>query len=68
MELMGGCLCGAVRFSVTAEPFAAYYCHCAMRQRNGGGSPRPTLPAAASKPSSARRSNLPKSRWRMRDE
>ena len=36
MELMGGCLCDAVRFSVTAEPFAAYYCHCAMCQKERG--------------------------------
>ena len=36
-EAMGGCLCGAVRFRVTAEPLAAYYCHCTMCQKNGGG-------------------------------
>ncbi len=35
--ISGGCLCGAVRFRVTARPFAAYYCHCTMCQRNGGG-------------------------------
>jgi hypothetical protein len=37
-EVTGGCLCGAVRFRVTAKPLAAYYCHCTMCQRNGGGS------------------------------
>jgi hypothetical protein len=36
-EVTGGCLCGAVRFRVTAKPVAAYYCHCTMCQRNGGG-------------------------------
>ena len=37
MELTGGCLCGAVRFHVTAKPLIAYYCHCTMCQKNGGG-------------------------------
>ncbi|MDX1401972.1 MAG: GFA family protein [Kiloniellales bacterium] len=37
MEHLGGCLCGAVRFRVTAKPFAAYYCHCTMCQKNGSG-------------------------------
>lgn len=35
--ITGGCLCGAVRFRVTAKPVAAYYCHCTMCQRDGGG-------------------------------
>jgi hypothetical protein len=37
MELMGGCLCGAVRFRVTAEPLLACYCHCTRCQKNSGG-------------------------------
>jgi len=36
-EAKGGCLCGAIRFRVTAKPLAAYYCHCQMCQRGGGG-------------------------------
>lgn len=37
MEWTGGCLCGAVRFRVTAKPLAACYCHCTMCQRITGG-------------------------------
>ena len=36
-EATGGCLCGAVRFRVTAKPLMAYYCHCTMCQRTTGG-------------------------------
>jgi hypothetical protein len=32
----GGCLCGALRFRVTAAPFDSGYCHCRMCQRNSG--------------------------------
>jgi hypothetical protein len=32
----GGCLCGKVRFRVTALPLAAGYRHCRMCQRNSG--------------------------------
>ncbi len=37
LSITGGCLCGAVRFRVTAKPLAAYYCHCSMCRRNSGG-------------------------------
>ena len=37
MELSGGCLCGAVRFQISAEPIAAYYCHCGICKKNAGG-------------------------------
>ena len=37
MEWTGGCLCGGVRFRVTAKPLAAYYCHCSMCRRTSGG-------------------------------
>ena len=32
----GGCLCGAVRYSVSGPPFAAEYCHCRMCQKSAG--------------------------------
>jgi hypothetical protein len=32
----GGCLCGRVRFRVTAEALDSGYCHCRMCQRNSG--------------------------------
>jgi len=35
-SIQGGCLCGAVRFEVTAPPLAASYCHCTRCQRRTG--------------------------------
>lgn len=32
----GGCLCGKVRFRVTAPALDSGYCHCRMCQRNSG--------------------------------
>ena len=32
----GHCLCGAVRWSLSAEPFAIYNCHCRMCQKSHG--------------------------------
>lgn len=35
-SLQGGCLCGAVRFELTAAPTQAGYCHCTRCQRRTG--------------------------------
>lgn len=32
LTLAGGCLCGAVRYTVTTESDEGYYCHCRMCQ------------------------------------
>lgn len=35
-DLTSGCLCGAVRYRISAEPVEAVYCHCRMcRQAHG---------------------------------
>jgi hypothetical protein len=34
--LTGGCLCGGVRFELTAPPLHASYCHCTRCQRRTG--------------------------------
>jgi len=36
VQIDGGCLCGAVRYEVSAPPFAAEYCHCRMCQKSAG--------------------------------
>jgi hypothetical protein len=36
ISLVGGCLCGAVRYRISAEPRSADYCHCRMCRRAAG--------------------------------
>jgi len=36
IPIVGGCLCGGVRFELTAPPEAAAYCHCTRCQRRTG--------------------------------
>jgi hypothetical protein len=36
VTITGGCLCGAVRFELSAAPVAASYCHCTRCQRRTG--------------------------------
>lgn len=35
-KLAGGCLCGAVRYQVSAEPIVAGFCHCLNCQKLSG--------------------------------
>lgn len=43
----GGCVCGSVRYRLTAPPLAAYNCHCADCQRASGGAYTMSLPIPA---------------------
>jgi hypothetical protein len=36
MSLEGGCLCGAIRYQISAGPRSADYCHCRMCRRAAG--------------------------------
>ncbi|MFZ5609897.1 MAG: GFA family protein [Pseudomonadota bacterium] len=36
MPLAGGCLCGAVRYEISATPMGAAYCHCRLCRRASG--------------------------------
>ncbi len=36
--ISGQCLCGAVRYQITAAPLAMYHCHCSQCRRASGAS------------------------------
>ena len=36
MENLGGCLCGAVRYTCSEAPLTAYHCHCRDCQKASG--------------------------------
>src|SRR4051812_46426208 len=36
-EILGGCLCGVVRFAAQAMPRSVHFCHCSMCRRWTGG-------------------------------
>jgi hypothetical protein len=36
LPLAGGCLCGGIRYEISAEPRSADYCHCRMCRRAAG--------------------------------
>jgi hypothetical protein len=36
LPLAGGCLCGAIRYHISAGPRSADYCHCSMCRRAAG--------------------------------
>lgn len=35
-KMEGGCLCGAVRYSLSGSPFDSDYCHCRMCRKSAG--------------------------------
>jgi hypothetical protein len=42
----GRCVCGAVRYRLTAEPFTLYACHCTDCQSQSGSAFRLSMPVA----------------------
>ena len=42
----GGCVCGAVRYRITAPPLSAYNCHCRDCQKMSGATHSMSMPMA----------------------
>ena len=47
LPLTGGCLCGAIRYEITALPLLLYACHCTNCQRQSGSAFAMNMPVAA---------------------
>ncbi len=47
LPLTGGCLCGTVRYEISAKPLALYACHCTNCQRQSGSAFALNMPVAA---------------------
>ncbi len=48
MKYAGGCLCGALRYTSSAKPVEAGYCHCRMCQKLSGATVLPWASFSAS--------------------
>lgn len=42
-RITGGCLCGAVRYELTARPVWAHACHCSRCRKSSGAAFQPNL-------------------------
>ena len=49
MKYVGGCLCGALRYSSSTKPVEVGYCHCRMCQRVSGATVLPWASFTSSK-------------------
>ena len=48
LPLTGGCLCGAIRYEVTAAPLGAYACHCTDCQKQSASAFALAVPVSRS--------------------
>ena len=48
LPLLGGCLCGQVRYELRGQPFMVYVCHCKDCQRQSGSAFGMSMPAPRS--------------------